>query len=177
MATLEPSKTPTWAVFFVCLFAIVVTIPAYFPNHLGTPVAFLAVTSISVIGLYIAYTIPVFLRWRTGERFVAGTWTLGRKYKWINPIAVVWVASMRDHLLPAVQPRRGSVGKGFNWSAVNYAPIVTIGVILAVTIWYAVSAKKTFKGPIRTIDELDSRLPTSQAPGRLGARRREGGWA
>ena len=23
------------------------------------------------------------------------------------------------------------------------------------TIWYAVSAKNTFKGPIRTIDELD----------------------
>jgi hypothetical protein len=43
----------------------------------------------------------------------------------------------------------------FSWNAVNYAPLVTIGVILAVTIWYAVSAKKTFKGPIRTIDELD----------------------
>ena len=106
-----PSKTPTWAVFFVCLFAIVVTVPAYFPNHLGTPVAFLAVTSISVIGLYIAYTIPVFLRWRTGERFVAGTWTLGRKYKWINPIAVRVGGAVRDHLLPALQPRRGPVGK------------------------------------------------------------------
>ncbi len=46
--------------------------------------------------------------------------------------------------------------KGFNWSAVNYAPLVTIGVMLAVTIWFAVSAKKTFKGPVRTIDELDS---------------------
>ena len=45
----------------------IVTIPAYFPNHLGEPVAFLAVTSISVIGLYIAYTIPVFLRWRMGD--------------------------------------------------------------------------------------------------------------
>src|ERR1700758_1438818 len=37
------SRPPTWAVFFVCLFAIVITVPAYFPNHLGTPVAFLAV--------------------------------------------------------------------------------------------------------------------------------------
>jgi hypothetical protein len=43
----------------------------------------------------------------------------------------------------------------FNWSAVNYAPLVTIGVIVAVTVWFAVSAKRTFKGPIRTIDELD----------------------
>ena len=64
---LGQNRTPTWAVFFVCVFALIITIPAYFPNHLGTPVAFLAVTSISVIGLYIAYTIPVFLRWRQGD--------------------------------------------------------------------------------------------------------------
>jgi len=31
-------------------------------------------------------------------------------------------------------------------------------VILAVTIWFAVSAKKTFKGPIRTIDDLDAEI-------------------
>ncbi len=45
-----------------------------------------------MIGLYIAYTIPVFLRWREGDEFKAGPWTLGSKYKWINPIAFVWVA-------------------------------------------------------------------------------------
>jgi hypothetical protein len=39
---------------------------------------------------------------------------------------------------------------------VNYAPLVTIGVMLAVTIWYYVSAKRTFTGPIRTIDEIDA---------------------
>ena len=33
---------------------------------------------------------------------------------------------------------------------------IYIGVILAVTVWYAVSAKHTFKGPVRTIDELDT---------------------
>ena len=89
---LGQSRTPTWSVLFVVVFALVITIPAYFPNHLGEPVAFLAVTSISVIGLYIAYTIPVFLRLREGDSFVPGSWTLGSKYKWINPIAVVWVA-------------------------------------------------------------------------------------
>ena len=54
--------------------------------------AFLAVTSISVIGLYIAYTIPVFLRWRAGDKFEPGKWTLGKHYKWINLVAVIWVA-------------------------------------------------------------------------------------
>src|SRR5271155_2831129 len=152
---LGQNRTPTWAVFFVCVFALIITIPAYFPNHLGTPVAFLAVTSISVIGLYIAYTIPVFLRWRTGERFVPGTWTLGSKYKWINPIAIVWVALCVIIFCLPFSPEGVPWESVFNWSAVNYAPIVTIGGILGVTIWYAVSAKNTFKGPVRTIDELD----------------------
>ncbi|HYB22687.1 MAG TPA: amino acid permease [Solirubrobacteraceae bacterium] len=152
---LSPSKTPTWSILFVTVFAIVITIPAYFPNHLGTPVAFLAVTSISVIGLYIAYTIPVFLRWRAGDSFEAGKWTLGRHYKWINLVAVVWVAICVVVFCLPFTPGAVPWEKGFSWSEVNYAPIVTIGVILAVTIWYAVSAKKTFKGPIRTIDELD----------------------
>jgi hypothetical protein len=38
---------------------------------------------------------------------------------------------------------------------VNYAPLVTLAVIAGVTIWYFTSAKNHFKGPVRTIDELD----------------------
>jgi hypothetical protein len=90
---LGANQTPTWAVLFIAVFAFVITIPAYFPDSLGVPVAFLAVTSVSVIGLYIAYTIPVFLRWRAADKFQPGPWTLGKKYKWVNLIAVVWVAS------------------------------------------------------------------------------------
>jgi amino acid transporter len=164
---LGKNRTPTWSVFFVCLFALVVTFPAYFPNKLGTPVAFLAVTSISVIGLYIAYTIPVFLRWRMGERFETGSWTLGKKYKWVNPIAFTWVGLCVIIFCLPFAPAGVFFKHGFEWSAVNYAPLVTIGVMAAVTIWYAVSAHKTFTGPIRTIDELDSveALPDiSQAP-------------
>ncbi|MHB8657417.1 MAG: amino acid permease [Solirubrobacteraceae bacterium] len=149
---LGKNRTPTWAVLFVCVFAGIITIPAYFPNKAGTAVAFLAVTSISVIGLYIAYTIPVFLRWRRGEAFETGPWTLGRKYRWVNPIAFVWVAICVVIFCLPFTPAGVFFGKGFSWSSVNYAPLVTIGVIAAVTIWYLVSAKRSFKGPIRTID-------------------------
>ncbi len=164
---LGKNRTPTWAVLFVCLFALIITIPAYFPNSLGTPVAFLAVTSISVIGLYIAYTIPVFLRWRMGAGFKTGSWTLGSKYKWVNPIAFVWVGLCVIIFCLPFSPEGVFFKSGFNWSAVNYAPLVTLGVMAAVTIWYAVSARKTFTGPIRTIDELDSEEslpPIAQAP-------------
>ena len=152
---LGKNRTPTYAVLFVCLFALIVTIPAHFPNSLGTPVAFLAVTSISVIGLYIAYTIPVFLRWRKGDEFVPGPWTNGRKYRWMNPIGFIWVAICVIIFCLPFTPAGVYFGKTFSWSSVNYAPLVTIAVIAAVTIWYAVSAKRTFKGPIRTIDLAD----------------------
>jgi amino acid transporter len=145
-------RTPTWAVVFVCVSAFIVTIPAYKGNHAGLPVAFLAVTSISVIGLYIAYTIPVYLRWRMGDAFQPGSWTLGRKYKWVNVIAILWVALCVIIFCLPFTPAAVPFSSTFSWSAFNYAPLVTIVVMAAVTIWYLVSAHKSFKGPIRTID-------------------------
>ncbi len=156
------NRTPTWAVFFVVLFAMVITFPAVFPNSKGTPVAFLAVTSISVIGLYIAYTIPVFLRWRLRDRFQPGPWTLGAKYRWINPIAFVWVAICVIIFCLPFTPAGVYFGKSFSWSSVNYAPLVTIAVMTGVTLWYLVSARRYFKGPVRTIEFSDG---AAVAPG------------
>ena len=55
---------------------------------LRCPVAFFAVVSIGVVGLYVAFAIPIFLRWRAGDSFKPGGWTLGNKYKWMAPVAV-----------------------------------------------------------------------------------------
>jgi amino acid transporter len=149
---LSANKTPTWSVFFVVMFALIVTIPAYFPDKAGYPVAFFAVTTLSTVALYVAYTIPVFLRWRMRDKFQPGSWTLGAKYKWVNLIAIVWVVLYAIigclPFTPAAVPWNSS----FTWSAVNYAPIVLIVVIGAVAIWWWASARHTFKGPIRTID-------------------------
>ena len=35
----------------------------------------------------------------------------------------------------------------------NYAPIVTLGALLLLTIWWKVSAKNWFTGPKHTIDQ------------------------
>jgi amino acid transporter len=167
---LGSNRTPTWSVLFVVVWAGIITIPAYFPAKNGVLVAFLAVTSISVIGLYIAYTIPVFLRWRMGDKFQPGPWTLGRRYKWLNVIAFVWVAICVVIFCLPFSPAGVPGKKAFSWSAVNYAPIVTIGVMVAVTLWYFVSARKTFKGPIRTIELDVGAGPTAPAPGVAPAR-------
>ena len=42
-------------------------------------VAFTAVVSIGVIGLYLAYIIPIFLRLRMGDAFQPGPWRLGQQ--------------------------------------------------------------------------------------------------
>jgi amino acid transporter len=153
---LGSNGTPTYAVLFVCVSALVITIPAYFPNAAGFPVAFFAVTSIAVIGLYIAYTIPVYLRWRMGDDFRPGPWTLGSKYRWLNPIAFTWVGlCVIIFCLPVNNPGGVYFKNGFTWGSVNYAPLVTIAVMAGVTIWYLVSARHSFTGPIRNIEFAD----------------------
>jgi amino acid transporter len=158
---LGSNQTPTWAALFIAVFALVITIPAYFPNTAGTPVAFLAVTSIAVIGLYIAYTIPVYLRWRAHDKFEAGPWTLGEKYKWVNMIAVVWVAICVVIFCLPYSPLGVPGNSGFTLNYVNYAPVVVILVMAGVTIWYFGWANKTFKGPVRTIDMPEDEVHTA----------------
>lgn len=153
---LNHNKVPVYAVLFVTVFAAIITAPAlkaYTVNGTaGIPVAFLAVTSISVIGLYIAYTIPIFLRWRQGAAFKAGPWTLGAKYKWVNMIAIVWVGVCVIIFCLPFTPAAVYFSSKFDWRAVNYAPLVTGGVILFVGIWWLVSARRTFTGPRRNIE-------------------------
>jgi amino acid transporter len=149
---LNSHRTPTYAVLFVCAFALIITLPAIKGTKAGVPVAFYAVTTITTIGLYVAYTIPVLLRYRKGDSFKTGSWTLGRNYRWVNLIAIVWVGLYVIFGSLPFTPAGVPGNAAFSWSAVNYAPLVTVAVIGAVTIWWLASAHKTFKGPVRTID-------------------------
>ena len=74
-----------------CLLALILTLPALSGNAAGVPVAFFAVVSIGVIGLYIAYVIPVYLRWRKGDAFKPGAWTLGDEVRGSTRSPSVWV--------------------------------------------------------------------------------------
>jgi amino acid transporter len=153
---LGKNKTPTWSVLFVVLFAFIITIPAYFPNSAGSPVAFLAVTAIGTIGLYIAYVTPVFLRWRKGDDFQPGPWTLGGNYKWMNIFGTIWVAICTVIFCLPFYPTGVPGNSAFSLNFLNYALPVTVIAFIGVMGWYALSAKKWFKGPVRTIDEPDA---------------------
>ena len=97
------------------------------PTLWNGAIGYLVGTSIAVIGLYIAYGIPIYLRWRAGDSFEPGAWTLGSHYRWINPIAVVLD---HLHLRSSSSCRRCPTAipwnSGFDWNVVNYAPI-TVG--------------------------------------------------
>ncbi len=151
-------RIPFNAVIFMAVWAAILTIPALWGNAAGFPVAFFAVVSIAVIGLYVAYVIPIYLRWRMGDAFEVGPWNNGRKYKWMNPFATFWVALITIIFILPTTPAGVPWRDEFTWSSVNYAPLVTGGVILAVGIWWLVSAKHTFTGPRHTIDEIDAEI-------------------
>jgi amino acid transporter len=162
---LNHHRVPHFSVLFMALMALLITAPALEGDENNFTYAFAAVVSIAVIGLYIAYVIPVWLRWRQGDAFQPGPWTLGRKYKWVNPAAVIWVAicvvvfSLPQ--VPAAVPWRDE----FDWKFVNYAPIAVLVVIVAVGLWWLISARNTFKGPIREVatDETGRALPGEEA--------------
>ena len=40
------------------------------------PIAFFAVVSIGVVGLYLCFAVPIYLRWKAGDSFPQGSWNL-----------------------------------------------------------------------------------------------------
>lgn len=117
--------TPTNSIWLCVVLSIVVTVPALFNTT-----AYAAVTSIAVIGLYIAYVTPVFLR-RLNPAFQPGPWNLGRWSALIGWIAVAWVVFIVIlFVLPPVTP--------ITVDTFNYAPIaVAVVAILSIVLWYA----------------------------------------
>jgi amino acid transporter len=157
---LNKLKVPANSVMFVAVAAAIVTLPALIEVNIGTkadpliiPVAFYAVTSIAVIGLYLAFAIPIWLRWRHGDRFEVGSWNNGKKYKWMNLIAVAEILIVSLYLMMPFVPGAVPFSEDFSWKFVNYAPIVTVGALLILTIWWFASAKNWFTGPKHTIDK------------------------
>src|SRR4051794_21210234 len=69
---LNHHRVPTYAVLGVTVAALIISIPALWSNKAGFPFAFVALTGICTLGLYIAYIIPVYLRVRQGDPFPAG---------------------------------------------------------------------------------------------------------
>jgi amino acid transporter len=166
---LNHKRVPVYGVLLSAVVAIVITSPALVRvdiNGAPVPVAFFAVVSIGVIGLYVAFAIPIFLRWRRGASFVRGKWTIGRHYRWMAPLAVAEIVITSIIALLPTSSLGAPWYKGFGWGSmkyVNYTPIVVIGALLALWIWWHASVKNWFTGPKTTVD-VPSGVSGSEEP-------------
>jgi amino acid transporter len=155
---LNHNRVPVYGVVLSAVVAVIITAPALVKVDVGgfpVPVAFNAVVTIGVFGLYVAFAIPIFLRWRAGDNFKPGGWTLGNRYKWMSLVAVAEIAVTSFIAILPTSSLGAPWYKGFGWSSmkyVNYTPIVVGAVLLFLWVWWHLSVKNWFTGPKMTID-------------------------
>lgn len=129
------TRTPTNAIWLAAAGALILGLP-----YLWNSAAYAAVTSIAVIGLYIAYVLPTFLRLRQGVNFQRGPWHLGSWSTPVGVIACVWVVFITIlFMLPTLSP--------ITVSNFNYTVFAVLAVIGFASIYWLVSARNWFTGP------------------------------
>ncbi|GAA1150430.1 amino acid permease [Kribbella jejuensis] len=129
------TRTPTNAIWLAAGGAFVLGLP-----YLWNATAYAAVTSIAVIGLYIAYVLPTLLRLLQGDNFQRGPWHLGRWSRPIGIVAIAWVVFITIlFMLPQVSPVTGST--------FNYTPIAVLVVLGFAAAYWFLSARRWFTGP------------------------------
>lgn len=150
-AKVNKHLVPINAVWISAILGLIITLPALWKSPRGIPTAFYAVVSVGVIGLYLAFLIPIWLRWRAGDKFETGEWNLGNTYKWLNLLAIFEILVMCVYFIMPFEPAAIPWNDDFSWVAVNYAPLLLGFALLALWIWWQLSVKHWFKGPKRTI--------------------------
>ncbi|MEN3264448.1 MAG: hypothetical protein V7646_1342 [Pseudonocardia sp.] len=151
---LNSRRVPAHAIWLVVVFDIVWMLPTFANATIG----YLVATSITVVALYSAYALPIFLRVRLGARFQQGDWTLGRHYRWVDSIALTWIVLITILFIMPVTPTGIPFHKEFTWTAVNYAPLSLIAALLLFGGWWLLSARHWFRGPVQqaSFEELEA---------------------
>jgi amino acid transporter len=144
-------RVPFNAVIAVSVASLIIAIPAMFGKN-NIPFAFFALTGICTVGLYLAYIIPVYLRLRAGNRFEPGPWNLGSKFRLVNVLAIIFVILVVFSLNLPYTPAGLPWNDGFDGSLVNYTPFAIV-LPLFFGVWYILSAKDRYQGPVRTLEE------------------------
>ena len=127
--------------------------------------AFFAMTGICVIGLYISYAIPIFLR-LTNPDFKTGPWNLKGKHKLVGWTALAWIGlitilffaplfwpfwdfwTSRNEITQVGFTRDdGVVNRYFRQNNFNFTAPLIIGSAIAFGLYWRFSGKKWFTGP------------------------------
>jgi amino acid transporter len=163
-------KIPANGVMVTALLAGIITLPALVQvdiNGAPAPIAFYAVISIGVVGLYLCFAVPIYYRWKAGDSFPVGRWNLRGHYKWMAPVALIEIAvTSIIALFPTSiggMPEwlRSIIGASdpeipFEWKFVNYTPLLVGTVLILLYLYWHVSVKKWFTGPIKQVELTES---------------------
>ncbi len=149
------NRVPRNAVWAIVVLAGILMVPAIWNYLVGYGVG----TAIAVIGLYIAFVIPVYLRFRMHDEFVHGAWSLGRHYKWIDVLSLAWVGLITILFIFPLYKAGLPWESDFSWDLTNYTILWFAGIGIVFGGWWFISAKNWFKGPVRqgTEEELARR--------------------
>ena len=158
-------RIPVYTVWAICALAFLTPLPALWWGFVG----YYAATAVAVIGLYIAFVIPIILRLRAGDSFERTAWNLGKYYKIVDWIAIIWIFGIcLVFMLPAYQ---GGIPfkSNFDWNLFNYTPLPVFAAFLLFGGWYVLSARKWFKGPVRQgsdeeLAQIEAGFETPGAP-------------
>jgi amino acid transporter len=160
-SSLSAKRVPAHGVVVTAVIAAIITLPALVEvdiNGAPVPVAFFAVVSIGVVGLYLCFAVPIYYRWKAGDSFEQGSWNLGSHWKWMAPVAVIEII-----ITSVVAMFPTSLGgmpwdPSFEWKFVNYTPLLVGGVLILLWIYWHASVKNWFTGPIKQVDETGEQL-------------------
>ncbi|KAE9371918.1 amino acid transporter-like protein [Stipitochalara longipes BDJ] len=148
------TKTPVNSVWFVLTIGALLGLLMF-----ASPVAIGAVFSLGAIAQYSAFVTPLGLKlFFAGDKFRPGPWNLGRWSKPIGAVAVGWWLLIIPALcFPAVN------GKDLNDLTMNYTCLIYGGTMLFALVYYAVDARKWFKGPRVNVEHLIHTTVTESA--------------
>jgi amino acid transporter len=156
------TRTPTNSVWLgVTLSAILGASSLYVAGHGAGrySTAFFAMTGICVIGLYIAYAIPIYLR-LTNPDFQTGPWNLKGYHKIIGWVSIIWIAFITVlFFAPLFWPAWPIWGKHnlivddgagnvfFKQNNFNFTGPLILLAVIGIWLYWELSGKKWFKGP------------------------------
>ena len=156
---LSPKRVPLYGVIATAVISVILTLPALVKVNIGgapVPVAFYAVVSIGVIGLYWCFSIPIWQRLRMGDSFVPGGWTLGPRYRILAVVALFDVAMVTVMAFMPTSNLGAPWTHGFGWRYVNYTILVVPGAMLLLWGYWHLSVKNWFTGPKHQIELVDT---------------------
>jgi amino acid transporter len=156
------TRTPTHSVWLGVALSAVVGASSLYIAGSGAgrySTAFFAMTGICVIGLYIAYAIPIYLR-LTNPDFQTGPWNLKGHHKIVGWTSIIWIGFITilffAPLFWPAWPIWGEYnlisddGEGnvfFKQNNFNFTGPLILLAVIGIWLYWALSGRKWFKGP------------------------------